>query len=91
METTPKIDSSILNLIKIYQAALEIIKTECLLPYISWVICISVTPFLKLNVLKVLGTLNTYKQALCYSKTRQSMFVKHVPPLRAYFIEATKL
>ena len=24
-------------------------------------------------------------------ETRQSMFVKHVPPLWAYFIEATKL
>ena len=24
-------------------------------------------------------------------KTRQSMFVKHVPPLWAYFTEATKL
>ena len=25
-----------------------------------------------------------------HNKTRQSMFVKHVPPLWAYFIEATK-
>ena len=31
-----------------------------------------------------------FRSIVCFYNTRQSMFVKHVPPLWAYFIEATK-